>query len=303
MKSLVLLLAIVGQCSGGYCPTPSPSYLPSFQPAPYRVQQVEVAPYYVVAPYSIRHEGLTFSVYGYFKDGSIVWEREDPRNVASWSAAKAKAGSGAAVKAVPLVRPVPSKNAGSVATVTNYGLEPARMKHESTYTVSGPKAKHFVESSGDKEVSHSGALHVTVIGQDADRAVVINDLKSHPAFNGIKQDLMVQGYSTGEWAVDKSLGFVDSGKPTIIVQSAKSASDPKGGKVVFRASDYSMGPEAFAEELRKVDPHYKPSIDPGPANGRQSSLCPLGFTRDSWPLIVCVAIGIFWIYSLPKKGG
>ena len=145
-----------------------------------------------------------------------------------------------------------------------------------------------------------------MIGSDDERAPVVNDLLSNPAFAALKPTMMVQDYTPNEWPVDPSLGFVTNGKPTIIVQTAKGPNDPKGGRVVYRASDYSMGPEALAEELRKANPNYKPSADPTPqkpAPSPASVSCPLGFTRDHWPHILIVGIGTFLLHRLPRKGG
>ncbi len=89
--------------------------------------------------------------------------------------------------------------------------------------------------------------HVTVIGPADAVAPVVNDLKTHPAFEGLRANLMVQDYRPGEWAVDPTLGFPGNGTPAIIVQTTKSKADPQGGRVVFRAANYEMGPTGLAE--------------------------------------------------------
>ena len=298
MNAILLLAAMVaGQnpCDNGICYSPE-------------------RPYYVIKTYSINHDGRTFDVKGYMVDGLVKWEPSDPRNAASYAAAKARNAT-PVVPAVrperkPIAKPGPTlepagddKEIGQVAgQAPNYGLEPGRMKRTPTYTLPSVEARRFVQEA--KEGSTVGKLHVTVIGSDDNRAPVVNDLMTHPAFAAIKPTLMIQDYTPDEWPVDPSLGFVTTGKPTILVQEARGAGDPKGGKVVYRASDYSMGPEALAEAIRKASPDYKPSADPGPSTGKPTvASCPFGFTRDHWPHIVVVTIGTFFLHRLPRKGG
>ena len=132
----------------------------------------------------------------------------------------------------------------------------------------------------------------------------MKDLASNPALVSLKPSLFVQDYRPGEWPVDASLGFATDGKPTIIIQTAKGVHDPKGGRVVYRASDYAMGPEALAEEIRKANPDYKPSADPGPAAGNPSAssrLCPFGFNSSHWPFLIATGIGLAVLSKLPRK--
>ncbi len=56
--------------------------------------------------------------------------------------------------------------------------------------------------------------------------------------------------------------------------------------------------------MRKVDPNYKPNLDPGPANPPPAVIkCPLGFTSDHWPHILVVSAGLILMHRLPRKAG
>ena len=268
--------------------------------------QVEGRDYYVIKTYSIEHEGLTFEVKGYMKDDKIIWQRSDPGNAASYAAAKERVESQPERR--PTAKPGPPPNGDNkpvrqdIGQTLNFGMEPGRMKPKPTYEAGSDEAKRFVTEA--KEGSSEGKLHVTVIGTDDARAPVVNDLQNNPAFANLRDTMMIQDYSPDEWPIDPAQGFVTTGTPTILVQTARSQSDPKGGRVVFRASDYSMGPEALAEAIRKANPDYKPSLDPTPSSGKTPLVsCPFGFTRDHWPHILIVGICSFLIQRLPRKGG
>jgi len=101
----------------------------------------------------------------------------------------------------------------------------------------------------------SGKLRLTVIGTEADRRRVLDDLKSRLA--DIASQCLVQDYSPDHWAVARA-GFYTAGKPTIYVQAPD-------GKVLHRQDDYTDGAEGLRlafEQLRKPDPDYRPDKDP-----------------------------------------
>lgn len=281
MIALVFLAAsLTGQCPDGVCVMDA--------------AQTD-RPYYVVTKLRVKHDGLSFDVYGYFRSdtGKITWEPTDPRNQASWAEAKAKYER----KPTTVDRPI-----GQDAGPKNFGLSPDRLRGNSTYTTTGEAARQFVLEAKSPEAAIL-KLHVTVIGSDDARAPVVNDLKTHPEFASLKSHLMVQDYKPGEWEVDPSLGFRNDGKPTIIVQTAKSPGDPKGGRVIYRANGYESGPKGLAEAIRRADPNYRPDDDPWPTAPGVPDLCPLGFNHSHWPYLVGSAFLLFALVKLPRKEG
>lgn len=101
----------------------------------------------------------------------------------------------------------------------------------------------------------SGKLRLTVIGAEADRRRVLDDLKGPLA--DIAAQCLVQDYPPDHWAVART-GFYTAGKPTIYVQTPD-------GTVLHRQDDYTDGAEGLRlafERLRKPDPDYRPDKDP-----------------------------------------
>ena len=292
MNVVVILVALLGQCGPRGCPAP-----PSQSSA------------YVMKVHSVTHEGLTYNVKGWKRDdGKISWFPTEPFNVQSLQDAKRlqaerKPQADDKDEVVPSAKIGPPPKRRAVGDAPIFGVEPSKMiRKGESYKATTPEAKRFVEeaiSSGDTE---GKTLHVTLIGPESETAKVINDINTHSAFDGIRQKFMIQDYRPGEWQVDPSLGFKGDGKPSILVQSAKSEADPKGGKVLLRSNDYSMGPEALAQAIRKADPGYDSSKDPIFPIPSLKSLCPLGFTSEHWPHVIAVAIGVMFLHRLPRKG-
>ncbi len=96
-------------------------------------------------------------------------------------------------------------------------------------------------------------LCLTVIGPEAARKQVVNDLASASALAAWKDKIKVQDYPPDHWAV-RDAGFQCDGNPTLYCQAPD-------GKVLHRQDDY-RGPEALAEVLRRADPAYRPEKDP-----------------------------------------
>lgn len=106
----------------------------------------------------------------------------------------------------------------------------------------------------DNLVDDSHKLRLTIIGSDADRRRVLDDLKGSLA--DIASQCLVQDYPPDHWAV-AGAGFYTAGKPTIYVQAPD-------GTVLHRQDDYADGAEGFRqafERLRKPDPDYRPDKD------------------------------------------
>jgi hypothetical protein len=262
---------------------------------------------------------------------SIRFDRKTPYNAKAIADAKAKAREreeqakvDTALKAAlrpktePAARPgelilhpqgpaVPSKAQPIGQGIKNYGVEPDKLGQTEKVTAHSPEAQAFMQSLKSRE-SDGDKLHVKVIGSDEARSRVVEDLKNHPTLSPLKAQLLVQDYDPKNWAIDPSLGFSANGAPTILIQSGKSPSDPKGGKVLWRAENYQSGPEglataivdAQAEALRKSDPVYKPNLDPGPGRGKIGGGCPLGFSKEHWPFIVIVAGVVAFVALTPN---
>lgn len=116
--------------------------------------------------------------------------------------------------------------------------------------ISRPDALKLVE--GKQLPDDGGKNHLTVIGPEAERKRVLDDLDAAPELAGLKARLKVQAYPPDHWAVSK--GHVTSGRPTIYVQAPDRS-------VLHRQDDYD-GPGPLAEAIRKADPDYRPEADP-----------------------------------------
>lgn len=239
----------------------------------------------VTGKFPITYNGVHFEAYGSAdpdKAGSILWDKNYKPNVRAYNIAKE------------------APKADQVDRTPNYGLEPGRMWSKGEKVVAdSARAKRFYDESQGQE-GGSTKLHVTVVGTDAERKVVLDDLAKHPAFAALRPSLLIQDYEPGQWAVDPTLGF-QPGTPAIIVQQGKTPADPKGGKVIYRTTDYAIGPDALAEELRKASPDYKPHLDPSPTSPKHGG-CPLGFTHEMLPVTAAaVALIVFLVLAKPRK--
>jgi len=148
-------------------------------------------------------------------------------------------------------------------------------------------------------IDDSDRLRLTVIGTDADRRRVLDDLKGPLA--DIAGQCVVQDYPPDHWAVARA-GFYTAGSPTIYVQAPD-------GTVLHRQDDYADGADglrAVFERLRKPDPDYRPDKDRDlrrPANGLLSRLIDI-LSRPfrvilSWLL---AAVVVFVLIVLVMKG-
>jgi hypothetical protein len=138
-------------------------------------------------------------------------------------------------------------------------------KHGPTYRHGGQEvSKHQILAAlgADKNlVDDSQKFRLTIISTDkVARDRVLTDLQTHPALAPWRDTCRIQAYDPADkdygWAVAR-YGFVTQGSPVICFQSPD-------GKELWRQSDYSGGPEALAQALRKADPNYKPDLTPNP---------------------------------------
>jgi hypothetical protein len=144
----------------------------------------------------------------------------------------------------------------TVAGVTNYGLDLSKLGSKERYTVNGSevhKGEAFgLIGGGGQLADDSAKLRLTIIGPDAERAKVRQDLETAPALAEFRDKLLVQDYPPEHWAV--RCGFKTDGHPTIYCQAPD-------GKVLHRQDSYTTA-EDLAGALRKADPNYQPSKDP-----------------------------------------
>ena len=117
--------------------------------------------------------------------------------------------------------------------------------------VSGDHARQAL--TGGVLPDDAGKLRLTIIGPEADRKRVLDDLAGAPALAEFRDRFLVQAYPPDHWAV-AGCGFVTGGRPTIYMQVPD-------GTVLHRQDDYSS-PEDLAGALRRADPNYDARKDP-----------------------------------------
>jgi len=156
--------------------------------------------------------------------------------------------------------------------VQNFGIDRAGLDGSAERITLGgreiPRSEVMRILQAESLTDDSGKLRLTVIGTEADRRRVLDDLKG--SLSDIANQCLVQDYPPDHWAV-AGVGFYTAGKPTIYVQAPD-------GKVLHRQDDYADGAEGFRqafERLRKPDPDYRPDKDRDlrrPAGGLLSRL-------------------------------
>jgi hypothetical protein len=142
--------------------------------------------------------------------------------------------------------------------VKNFGIDREQLgQPKERITLGGreithAEAKQLLEASGLAD--DSSKLRLTIIGSEADRKRVLDDLKGPLA--DLAGGFLVQSYAPDQWAVARA-GFQTGGKPTIYVQAPS-------GKVLHRQDDYADGADGLRralEAIRKPDPNYDPTKD------------------------------------------
>jgi hypothetical protein len=134
----------------------------------------------------------------------------------------------------------------------NYGIDPTRRSETPRYVRNGkPCTRDEALDAVTKVPDDAGLLRLTVIGPEAERKRVLDDLSKAP-LSDLRKGVLVQDYAPDHWAVQ--VGFKTDGKPTIYLQAPD-------GTVLHRQDSYD-GPGPLAEAIRKADPNYKPASDP-----------------------------------------
>ncbi len=138
----------------------------------------------------------------------------------------------------------------------NFGLDRARLPAAGKHLLDGKEVskEELLQALGPARVPDDSQWpSLTIIGPEATRKRVLNDLQSSSLLTPWKERIKVRDYPPDHWAV-RDAGFVTTGQPTIYCQAPD-------GTVLHRQDEY-RGPEALAEVLRKVDPAYRPERDP-----------------------------------------
>lgn len=152
----------------------------------------------------------------------------------------------------------PPWDKGDREPVINYGVDTNKLQakyDDNRYHLNGREVARddAYRAFGDQLVDDSQKYRLTVIGSEADRKRVMNDLAVAPLVSW-RDKLSVQAYAPDHWAVAQA-GFKTDGHPTIYLQRPD-------GAVLHRQDDYD-GSIALATVLgRKANGDYDPKRDP-----------------------------------------
>jgi hypothetical protein len=166
----------------------------------------------------------------------------------------------------------------------NYGVNTEKLSKEECYCVNGKKVTDGPLAPAVPD--DSGKLHLTIIGNEAERRRVLEDLATAPELAEFRDRFHVQDYPADHWAVCLC-GFCCHGHPTIYLQLP-------AGKVLHRQDDYD-GPATLAKALRRAASDYDANKDP--------DLRKNPFDLQSIPLAAWLLIGGFGVTLLLTKKG
>lgn len=158
----------------------------------------------------------------------------------------------------PFPPPYDATATGSIDSdgTINFGVDRKRLPAAGKHLLDGKEVsrEELLQAIVEPSFPDDSALpSLTIIGPEALRSKVLNDLQSSPFLAPWKERIKVRDYGPDHWAV-KEAGFVTTGRPTLYCQAPD-------GTVLHRQDEY-RGPQALAEVLRKVDPVYQPERDP-----------------------------------------
>lgn len=287
MNAILLLVAMLGQCSGGVCPTPMTFSMP--------MQQFQATlPVSIQAPTvdrtrawhsTLNPDGSTSWVWGWREGDQVAFYRSeqppaDPRpskpTAAVLAPSKAEPKPVATVEPVtippkiapapdppapaPAPAPAPTHVVGALPAFATTGVDRSKLALVEGYQTSHAEGQRFIETiHGDTRVPDDrNKPHLTVIGSPEDTAPVMAALKGSGPLSKLAPEMHVQAYEPDS-AYVKGLGF-QTGKPSITLQV--------GSKVVHRQLDFEGGERALVSAieksgaLRKADPNYQPDKDP-----------------------------------------
>ena len=159
-----------------------------------------------------------------------------------------------------LPTPVPEKylNLFPIKKILNYGIDLSELKgRPESYYHNGraiTKESALLLMGAQNIPDDSEFLRLTIIGPDAIRKMIRDDLLNDPVLKDFKSFTIVQDYPSSHWAVN-GIGFELNGEVAIYVQSPD-------GTVLHKQNDYTDGAVGLAAALRKVDPNYRKGGDP-----------------------------------------
>jgi hypothetical protein len=166
----------------------------------------------------------------------------------------------------------------------NYGVNTEKLSKDECYRVNGKTVSDRPLTPAVPD--DSGKLHLTIIGNEAERRRVLQDLATAPELAEFRDRFHIQDYPPDHWAVCLC-GFHCQGHPTIYLQLPN-------GKVLHRQDDYD-GPANLAKALRRAASDYDANKDP--------DLRSSPFDVHSIPTAAWLLLGGFGLTLLLTKKG
>ena len=189
--------------------------------------------------------------------------------------------------------------------IQNFGVESSQLSHGNSdrylrngHQVTRDEALRAIGSLNDD----SKKRRLTIIGPEADRKTVLEDL-SRPPLSELKGQLIVQAYAPDHWHVAR-MGYKTDGKPTIYLLEPPDQNGSAG--VLHRQDDYAGGAPLLAQAIRKAADGYDPAKDPNvnkpaPAPGapdwlaKARALLPV----EPWIAVAIAAAAGLWYFRQP----
>ena len=289
MFSVALIMAALGGWgSGGYCPDGGPPSMPVFFPAP----QVFAPP--VVQPpppfadgiakgkllrVEIEHADGRRWWYTFAAPPDVTLNLDPANNNTAINLAGGNIPKDGKCKNPNCICSPPCncldckcEDKPLVGQKPNFGIDEKEMQKRSgrnRYSTNGGVEISKTETNrlfrGDSELPNDSTYDMlAVIGTQEQCDKVRNDVDSDPAFAPLKDKLLIQCYRPDDEMV-KRKGF-HPGSPAIYLQDSN-------GKTKWREVEY-RGPKILAGEIDKRRPDNDPNKDPGPHNPGPSPIIP-----------------------------
>ncbi len=179
-----------------------------------------------------------------------------------------------------------------------FGVDREKLSEKDTFCKDGRRATRAeVMDALSKIMGPAGipadaaSPRLTVIGPEAERKKVLDDLDKSPELAFLKGKMLVQAYEPDHWRVVDG-GFVTTGKPTIYCQQSD-------GTVLWRQDDYG-GPVKLAAALRDKVPGYDPAKDPGPKTAPNKG-GDGNVLKIAWHHIGLVLAGLFYFWTRKRS--
>lgn len=191
-------------------------------------------------------------------DAGTRWHHADAAYLRSYVASRNL--SIAPPKPDAKVPPEPPKDGEAIppAAVTasppsqNFGIDVRKLYHGPSVEWYGGNVPQSYGAAGDA----ARRIHLTVIGPEA--KATVERWRASPSFKAIEDAmgdrLAVQAIRDPRNPLVAAVGLPAGGRPDVVIQAAD-------GKVLDRWKD-DPGSEVVAGELRRLDPNYRPELDP-----------------------------------------